>query len=160
VRAPGGVRRRREPERTVLHEGGEELRLTAAVRAQQAKVDKIALTLVEVGVSESLRTLLLREEERLRDLRRELKDVSLPAEVREAFNLREAAKAFEDIELLVQGDPAAARTRLSRYLEQVVFTPVEENGESVYTAEIIMKNETAALAGGRVADDLSCGGRI
>src|SRR5437016_1939139 len=76
------------------------------------------MTLVEVGVSESLRTLLLREEERLRELRRELKDVSLPVEVREAFNLREAAKAFEDIEQLVQGDPAAARARLSRYLEQ------------------------------------------
>src|SRR5438105_4172320 len=38
--------------------------------------------------------------------------------------------------------------------------PSDENGESVYTADLMMKNETAALAGGRVADDYGCGGRI
>jgi len=85
---------------------------TATLRAQQAKVEKIATTLVEVGVSESLRAMLFREEERPRDLRRELKDVSLPPEVRDAFDLRHAANAFEDIEQLVDRDPPVALRRV------------------------------------------------
>ena len=82
--------------------------------------------------------------------------------MREAFNVQQAARAFEDIEQLVDRDPAAARARLIRYVNQVVFTPVDENGETEYAAEIVMRNETAALAGGRVAvaDDYGCGGRI
>lgn len=140
--------------------GGEELRLVAAVRAQHAKTEKIAATLVEVGVSESLRAMLAREEERLRDLRRQLAEVSVPPVARATLNLRQAAQAFEDIEQLVQVDPSAARARLARYLEPVVFTPVEEDGELVYTAEITLNNETAALAGGRVIDGSGCGGRI
>ncbi|HYS10613.1 MAG TPA: hypothetical protein VEP66_17875, partial [Myxococcales bacterium] len=145
-------------------EGGQELRrLNSDLRAQQAKVEKMAQTLFEVVVpSETLRTMFAREEARLGELKRKQTELSLPTEVREAFNLRQAAKAFEDIEQLVDRDPAAGRERLSRYVDQVVFTPVVEDGESVYAAEIVMKSETAALAGGRVAvaDDLSCGGRI
>lgn len=57
-------------------------------------------------------------------------------------------------------DPPAARERLLRYVESMVFTPVEENGESAYAAEVVLKNATAALAGGRVAYQKSCGGRI
>jgi hypothetical protein len=140
--------------------GGEELRLVAAVRAQHAKTEKIAVTLVEVGVSESLRAMLAREEERLRDLRRQLAEVSVPPVARATLNLRQAEQAFEDIEQLVQVDPSAARARLARYLEPVVFTPVEEDGELVYTAEITLNNQTAALAGGRVIDGSGCGGAI
>jgi hypothetical protein len=96
----------------------------------------------------------------LRDLRRQLKDVSFAA--RCSCDPRPAAscEGVEDIEQLVQVDPAAARSRLARYLEPVVFTAVKEDGEIVYSAEITLKNETAALAGGRVIDGQSCGGRI
>ena len=121
----------------------------------------MAQTLFEVVVpSATLRTMFAREEARLGELKRKLTNDSLPVEVREAFNLRQAARAFEDIEKLVQGDPAAARERLSRYLDSVVFTPVEEDGETTYAAEIVLKNATAALAGGRVIDGQSCGDRI
>ena len=75
-------------------------------------------------------------------------------------DLRQAARAFEDISALVEADPQAARARLSRYLEPVVLTPVqdEETGELVYDFDITLKNDSASLVGGRVYGLDGCGG--
>ena len=71
-----------------------------------------------------------------------------------------SARAFEDISALVEADPQAARARLSRYLEPVVLTPVqdEETGELVYDFDITLKNDSASLVGGRVYGLDGCGG--
>lgn len=137
--------------------GGEELRLTAAVRAQQAKVEKTLSALIDLGVSEAGRARLAAEEDKLRDLRRQLASVSTPPARRIVVDLQQVAQAFQDIEALVLVDPLAARARLARYLDPVVLTPVEEDGETHYVFDISLKNSTATLAGGRVLGQIGCG---
>jgi len=144
--------------------GGEELRLTAAVLAQAARVEKTLTALIELGVTEAGRARLASEEKKLRDLRRQLAEVSVPPEKRVVLDLRQAARAFEDIGALVAVDPQAARARLFRYLNPVVLAPVpdQETGELVYNFDISLKNDSASLAGGRsvpsVVDGHGCGG--
>jgi len=84
--------------------------------------------------SEALKGRLVQEEERLRDLRRQLADVSVPKEKRTALDLRQAARAFEDIGALVAVDPQAARARLSKYLGPVVLTPWRRTARSNTTS--------------------------
>jgi hypothetical protein len=114
-------------------------------------------------VSEELMSRLRTAEEKLRELRRRLADASTPTAQRVPVDLRQAAQAFQDIEQLVQVDPAAARARLSKYLEPVVMTPApDETGTVSYTFDITLRNETATLAGGRVQPlgECGCGDRI
>lgn len=152
-RAERAKRRRGNPE---------EHRLDAEVRAQQARCDRIAAAIVEVGVSETLRASLVREEERLRDLRRRLAEVQRPKVVQLAIDLTKAAEAVRSIARLATADVAAARARLAPYLDHVLLNPQIEDGEPVYTADVVLKNTTAALVGGRsvpsVVDGFGCGG--
>jgi len=65
---------------------------------------------------------------------------------------RGAAQAFRNLEAIVQVDPLEARERLSRYIDPVVLTPVEEDGRIEYDYDITLRNDSAALAGGLVSD--------
>ena len=114
-----------------------------------------------MGVSETLRAALVREEEQLRVLRRRLEEIRRPRVVKLALDLSRAAAAVREIAVLADTDEAAARARLAPYLDHVVLQPAAD-GE--YDADVVLRNTTAALAGGRsvpsVADGLGCGGRI
>ena len=139
--------------------------LEAEVRTQQAKTERIAAAIVEVGVSETLRAALLREEEALRALRARLAEVRRPKVVELALDLSRAADAVREIARLTSVDVADARRRLARYLDHVVLTPDVQDGELEYSAEVVLRNTTAALVrGGRsvpsVVDGLGCGGPI
>ncbi len=142
-------------------ENPEQERLEAEVRAQQAKVERVTAAVVEVGVSEALRAALLREEERLRDLRARLAEVRRPKVVALALDLSRAAQAVREIAQLAAADVAGARARIARYLDHVTLAPAE-GGD--YSAEVVLRNAPATLAGGRsspsVVDGLSCGGGI
>lgn len=140
-----------------------ETELEAGVRAQQAKVERVAAAIVEVGISETLRAVLVREEARLRELRTKLAEVCQPKVVKLALDLSRAAEAVRQIAQLAQVDPVRARARLAPYLDHVLMTPGEQPGE--YSAEVVLVgNATASLAEGRsvpsVVDGLGCGGRI
>lgn len=135
--------------------GTDEERLAAAVATQDAKVRRAAERFVDSDGSAAVKAVLAREEAKLRDLRRHLAELSTVPAPR-PVDLRQAARAFEDVEALVQVDPAAARARLARFLEPVVLTP-DETG---YAFDITLRTETAALAGGRVSGESGCGGRI
>ncbi len=131
--------------------------LEGEVRAQQAKTERIAAAIVEVGVSEALRTALLREEERLRTLRARLAEVRRPKVVALALDLSRAAQAVRDLAQLAAADVGAARAQLARYLDHVVLRPADDG----YDADVVLRNTTAALAGGRsvpFVDGFSCGG--
>lgn len=139
----------------------EAARLEAAVRAQAAKVDRAAERFVEHG-TEAVKAVLAREEEKLRRLRRELAGLSMTPAPR-PVDLKQAARAFEDIGALVEADVQAAHTRLARYLEPVVLTPVkdEETGELVYNFDVAFRNDAASLVTGgrgRVYGGSGCGG--
>ena len=141
----------------------EETELEAALRAAQARAQRATEAIMELGISETLRTALLREEEQLRTLRKRLDEVQRPKVVRLALDLARAAEAVREIAQLEAEDPEAARARLRPYLDHVVLHPAADGEHDV---EVVMVgNTTAALVrGGRsessVADDSSCGGRI
>lgn len=135
-------------------------RLEAEVRAQQAKAERIAAAIVEVGVSETLRAALLREEEALRALRGRLAEVRRPKVVALALDLSRAAAVARELAQLAGVDVSAARTALAPVLDHVVMRPAADG----YDAEVVLRNTTAALVGGRsgpsLADGQSCGGPI
>lgn len=139
----------------------EEAELEAAVRAQQAKAERTAAAVVAVGVSETLRAALLREEEQLRLLRARLAEVRRPKVVHlQAMDLSRAAEAVREIEALAAVDPEQARARLAQYLDHAVVTPREEAGTVVHHIAVELKKTTAALVGRPVVDEQSCGGPI
>jgi DNA invertase Pin-like site-specific DNA recombinase len=148
-------------ERARARRGGvQETDLEAEVRGLEGRVERLVTAITETGVSESLRAALVREEDRLRDARKRLAEVRRPKVVRLALDLSCAAEAVREIAQLAAADVAAARARLTPYLDHVVLSPDAEG----YSAEVVLRNTTAALVGGRsvpsLADGYGCGGRI
>jgi hypothetical protein len=91
-------------------------RLETAVQAQAARAMRAAARFYDSDGSEAMKAILVREEQKLRDLRRKLAEAS-PTETKQpTLDYRRAAKAFEDIATLVKVKPHEARARLSRFL--------------------------------------------
>jgi hypothetical protein len=63
---------------------------------------------------------------------------------------------MRDLAAVAGTDPEEARRVLADVVESVVLRLWEDG----YVAVVTMKNETAAIAGGRVLTKVSCGGRI
>lgn len=135
--------------------------LEVEVRALEARVERLTAAIVEVGISASLRAALVREEDRLREARRRAAEVRRPTVVRLALDLPRAADAVREIAQLAAADVGAARARLAPYLDHVVMVPDAEG----YSAEVVLRNTTAALVGGgrsvpSLADGYGCGGAL
>ncbi len=135
-------------------------KLETAVRAQEARVEKVASTLLEVGASEFLKAKLRQEEEKLRDCRQALVAAAAPrraARPLPKITMEEVLAVLEDVERIARDAPRQARDVLATVIEPVILNPTPEG----YEAEIRLKSRTAALASGRpVFDAVGCGGRI
>ena len=106
---------------------------------------------------EYLRATLKLEEERLRVLRQKLA-AALNTQVTptEKIDVSRVSAVMNDLAAVAGTDPEAARRVLADVVESVVLTLSDEG----YVAEVTLKNETAAIAGGRVLEKSGCGGRI
>ena len=139
---------------------GDLTKLEAAVRAQEARVEKVASTLLAVGTSEFLVAKLRQEEERLRDTRQGVAAAvasKRTARVTPKITIEQAMAVLTDVERIGRKAPRQARDVLASVIEPVVLTPTATG----YEAEIRLKSRTAYLAAGRpVFDVVGCGGRI
>jgi hypothetical protein len=124
-------------------------RLVAEIRTQQSTVQKIADTLLAVGVSETLRAMLVKEEDKLRDLRRRAADAAAPKAPRTAIEPARVGAALSEVERLADRDPGSARDRLARYLAPVVLRPVMDQARFRLRKLLILLNATFALRGVR-----------
>jgi hypothetical protein len=126
-----------------------------AVRKQQAKAEKVGRLLLDNEGSEYLGATLKQEEEQLRILRQKfaaaLKTQVTPTE---KIDVSRVAAVMNDLAAVAGTDPEAAR----RVLADVVETVVLKLSDEGYVAEVTLKNETAAIAGGRVLEKTGCGG--
>ena len=66
------------------------------------------------------------------------------------------AAVMRNLAAVAAKDPEEARRVLADVVESVVLR-LSPDG---YVAEVTLKNETAAIAGGRVLGNTGCGGRI
>lgn len=134
----------------------ERVEIEAQVRAKEIEVEKIAATLVQVGVSDTLRAMLARSEEQLRTLRGSLaamtgKGSAPPLDVDCIVAL------VDDVQRLARANPANARTHLARLLDVVLLKPDADGWAATLR---LQQNETVAGEGDRVVDKSGCGGRI
>lgn len=127
------------------------------MRKQEARVEKVGRTLLEVGASDYLKAALRQEEERLRDLRQNLAAAVQRQPPPEAkLDVTRVAAVMRNLSEVAASDPAEARRVMSEVVEAVVLRFTPEGPE----AEVTLRNTTAALAGGRVLAKSGCGGRI
>lgn len=135
-------------------------RLEVAVRTQEARVEKVASTLLEVGASEFLKAKLRQEEEKLREMRQALVTAATPKRVARPLpkiTVHQVLAVLDDVGRIASEAPRQARDVLATVIEPVVLRPTPEG----YEAEIRLRSRTAALASGRpVFDAVGCGGRI
>jgi hypothetical protein len=125
------------------------------VRKQQAKVEKVGRLLLENEGSEYLGATLKQEEERLRVLRQKLAAaLKVQAVPTEKIDVSSVAAVMNDLARVADANPEDARRALAEVVESVVLRLAPEG----YVAEVTLKNETAALVGGRVLEKASCGG--
>jgi hypothetical protein len=126
-----------------------------AVRKQQAKVEKVGRLLLDNEGSEYLGATLKQEEERLRALRQKLAAaLKTQVEPAEKIDVSRVAAVMNDLAAVAGTDPEAARRVLADVVESVVLKLSDEG----YVAEVTLKNEAAAIAGGRVLEKSGCGG--
>jgi hypothetical protein len=128
-----------------------------AVRKQQARVEKVGRLLLDNEGSEYLGATLKQEEERLRVLRQKLAAaLKTQATPTEKIDVSRVAAVMRDLAAVAATDPEEARRVLADVVESVVLRLSPEG----YMAEVTLKIETAAIAGGRVLDKTGCGGRL
>jgi site-specific DNA recombinase len=141
-------------------EDGTFRKLQTAVQAQEARVEKVASTLLQVGASDFLKAKLRQEEEKLREARQALAVAATPKRTARALpkiTIEEVLAVLEDVERIAREAPRQARDVLATVIEPVILNPTPDG----YEAEIRLKSRTATLASGRpVFDAMSCGGRI
>ncbi len=131
-------------------------RLEKDVQTQTAAVERIGNRLIEVGASDFLKERLRAEEAKLRDLRHALAKASIPKQAAPArkVSLDQVLAVLQQVERVAAKSPARAREVLASVMDPVVLTPTPEG----YEASLTLRNETAALAGGRTLLSESCGG--
>jgi hypothetical protein len=128
----------------------EAARLEAEVRAQEATVEKVANTLLEVGVSDHLRARLQREESKLRDLRRALASAPKAKPKVRRLSLETILAEVLSVTAAAVLSPPKARDALAGLIEPVLMRPTDDG----YEAEIQPKTTTATRVGGR--QSLNC----
>lgn len=133
-------------------------RLERDVTAQAATVEKIGNRLIEVGASDFLKDRLRAEEAKLRDLRHLLAKASIPRRpaAPPELSLDQVLAIVKRIDSIADAEPARAREALAALIEPATLTP----GPEGYAIALTLKNEAAAIAGGRSMLEQSCGGRI
>lgn len=136
-------------------------RLAAAeteVKAQERKVERLLDTIMSVGVSETASRRLKTEEAKLVEMRGKLTALVRCGRPKDppAINTDALIADLRSLRTLTEKNPAAARGALHRVVESVTLKPVGDE----YEATLAFRNTTAAIAGGRVGDNGSCGGRI
>jgi site-specific DNA recombinase len=133
--------------------------LEAEVRAQAAKVDKVGRMAIESEDSEFLTAALRAEEINLRALRTKLAAATKAGARKPStkVNVAEILTIMRDIARVAASDPTKAREVLAVTVEPIALRPAPGGG---YEAEIALRNDSAAIAGGRVREKSSCGGRI
>jgi site-specific DNA recombinase len=131
-------------------------RLEKDVQAQAAAVAKVGERLIEVGASDFLRERLRVEEAKLRDLRHALAKASVPRNGAPPpqVSLDHVLAVLREIETVAAKSPARAREVLAEVIEPATLTP----GPDGYGISLTLKNETAAIAGGRTLLRVGCGG--
>ncbi len=114
--------------------------------------------LIEVGASDFLKERLRAEETKLRELRHALALASVPRSATPApqVSLDQVLAVLRQIETVAAKSPARAREVLAGVIEPATLTP----GPDGYEIALTLKNETAAIAGGRTLLSDGCGGRI
>jgi site-specific DNA recombinase len=139
-------------------EGDKVSRLEKDVEAQAAIVAKVGDRLIEVGASDFLKERLRAEETKLRELRHALALASVPRSATPApqVSLDQVLAVLRQIETVAAKSPARAREVLAGVIEPATLTP----GPDGYEIALTLKNETAAIAGGRTLLSDGCGGRI
>ena len=134
-------------------------KLEAAVRAQEARVERVADTLLEVGASDFLKAKLRHEEDKLRDARQTLA-ATIPKRAARSLpkiTIEQVLAVLEDVDRIARDAPRRAREVLATVIEPVVLMPTPDG----YEAEIRLKSRTAALASGRpVFDEVGCGAML
>ena len=127
----------------------------------------VASKFVEGDFSDTLRSLLKAEEEKLRSLRGQLAALqptkSAAREAQQPLQVDRFIETLRSVEEMMEENPFAARQGIQQVIESIVLDPNGPDGE--YRAEVTPKEETAALASGRpvvpeFAGKMSCGGRI
>jgi hypothetical protein len=135
VRADEATRRGGKPPEVV--------ELEADVRKQEARVEKVGRTLLDVGVSDYLRAALRQEEDKLRGLRLQLAAaVQRQPAPGAKLDVAEVAALMRNLSDVAANDPAEARRVMAEVVESVVLRSTSDGPE----AEVTLKNETAALA--------------
>lgn len=134
-------------------------RLQSQVRSQERQVEKATDILFQVGVSDALKARLRTEEEKLRDFRAKLAAATprqIPTTAREVSK-HQVVKLLEEVSTVARKAPRRAGKVLATVIEPVVLRPVEKG----YEGDVwLRRNDSAALSGGRVFAEQSCGGRI
>ena len=131
--------------------------LAAEVAAAEARVEKVADAIARIGFSETLARRLKTEEAKPLDLRGQLAR-SAPAPKGPRVMTAKLLAALAGLDALAAKRPEQARAALLAVVESVVLTPT---ADGKLHATLRLKNETAAIAGGRLsAESTGCGGRI
>lgn len=137
--------------------------LERQLQAQQAKVDRVAEAVLEEGLSDALKTLLKREEGKLRDLRGRLATTAPPKRAQGTqppLEVEKLLQTLRNIETIMDENPLAARQAVQRVVDSVLLNPNGADGE--YQAEVTLKEERPVLSSAvpSFAGKLSCGDRI
>ena len=151
-----GHRRAREEQERAHQSNDEVSAMTAEVRAQEKRVERLVDGLANVGASESVTKRLKAEEARLVELRGKLATLARRPKPKKppAIDVEALIADLRSLRTLTERDPAAARESLLRVVESVVLKPVGDE----YEATLALRNSTAALAGGHLGDKVGCGG--
>jgi hypothetical protein len=153
-----GRRRAQEAQERALQTDDQAATMGAEVRAQEKRVERLLDTITNVGISEAATRRLKFEEAKLIDMRGRLAALTRSAKPKElpAISVEGLVADLRSLHTLTEKNPAAARDALQRVVASVVLKPVGDE----YEATLAFRNSTAALASGRVGDNVSCGGRI
>jgi hypothetical protein len=131
--------------------------LEADLRKQEGRVEKVGRALLEVGASDYLKAALRQEEEKLRGLRQKLAAAVQRQPAPELkLDVESVAAVMRNLSEVASSDPLEARRVMAEVVASVVLRFTADGPE----AEVTLRNETAALAGGRVLAKTGCGGRI
>jgi site-specific DNA recombinase len=104
-------------------------KLEAAVRAQAARVEKVAEAIATIGCSETLARKLREEEAKLRQARAALARVApakKPADAGPKPTVEQVLAVMRDVERVYRKDPRLAREALASVMEPVLLHPTDK----------------------------------
>ncbi len=154
--AEAGHRRAQEAQARAVQADDRVAAMESEVATQNRKVERLLDTIMSVGFSEVLSKRVKAEEAKLVEMRGKLTALTRSGRPKAppVINVDTLIADLRSLRTLREKDPAAARDALHRVVESVVLEPVGDE----YEATLAFRNSTAAIAGGRVGDNYSCGG--